>query len=772
MWQNNYDNKLVWRWEIGINDVWHKIINYYPSSQSLLNNSYKSKIKVWDRETSSQNFFALKKRPWFNKVKFYSWNSGETNLVEDNMSWREVTDEEVLDSYRYLFVVTKQRDKMRIYKQIWITPDTCWNVSDDDVSVWKFVNISKYEYTWDWSTQTINHFPFSKCVYDKFVMCDWVKWKVVGQWDCSLKTEVVWNEIVHSFDSDSNIWWWSWDYVFIYDWTYWWQVADVLTNWWSTAVIWWWRAGLYNVGVPKQTNKTGANIDVMEITTVVEWSMSEIASGHKYKVFNNYWPILNFATADGIFHLHYDEWKPSTLNITYNKYTYGVTNDWESPSLKTVTWLCHFDSNIVFLEKWKWMITAGLYWYNKFMFTSLNSKELWSDYTHIINFQWYMLLLWPSHTAVFNTIYRGDWILDFAYYVLSEKKGYFSKDSFDVDDGSLVMFTNTNKLYTLSLEHTGNVSSDSDLSVWYSFNPVRSYQYHEFVWEMMNLNRATDDVSISYEDWDMKICVSPKYKDWQCVGTKIIMSDLQMKFWYQWFIKWMKVYWKKHNVWYWESVFNLEWDKDDWQYYQTLAWMFFWEQTLFSPKKIDYIRMAIWSDSYITNYNTRWNIDILMEDWAQNFVYDQLWTTSYVQYIMKAKDHGDWEIMFDLPIDIEVLWGNWVWLDLSMSATLENEMNEFFNYLPAWRWDSNIPNDVKVNKFGILEAGVWMICSSVYSEVVTTWSDSIELLWMFISSDYIEWYATKPDNTVIVKDRSFSWPSWKTLTNGSLSWKK
>ena len=209
------------------------------------------------------------------------------------------------------------------------------------------------------------------------------------------------------------------------------------------------------------------------------------------------------------------------------------------------------------------------------MFTSLNSKELWSDYTHIINFQWYMLLLWPSHTAVFNTIYRGDWILDFAYYVLSEKKGYFSKDSFDVDDGSLVMFTNSNKLYTLSLEHTGNVSSEADLSVWYSFNPVRGYQYHEFVWEMMNLNRATDDVSISYEDWEMKICVSPKYKDWQCVGTKIIMSDLQMKFWYQWFIKWMKVYWRKHNVWYWESVFNLEWDKDDWQYYQTLAWMFF-----------------------------------------------------------------------------------------------------------------------------------------------------------------------------------------------------
>ena len=773
MGQNNYDNKLIGRWEVGINDVWHKIINYYPASQSLLNNSYKSKIKVGKEESSSQNFFALRKRLGFNSIKLYSWNSNETNLIEDNMEDRELTDITVLDWYRYLFVVTKKKDKMRIYKQIWVKPESCGNISDANVDTWMFVNIVKYQYEYDWTTKTKDHFPFSKCVYDKFVVCDRVKWSAVWEWDCALRTEVIWNELVHSMKTvdDSNINASAWDYVFIYDWTYAWQVSDIVMNNWQSVIIAWWWTGLYDVWKPEITTTFGQDVEQSQSNTIVVWRTQQIESDHKYKIFKSYWPIINFATADGIFHLHHDEGKPSSIVLTYNKYTYWITDSLSVPPMKTVTGFCHFDSNIVFLEKGKGMITAGLYGYNKFMFTSLNSKELWADYTHALEFQWYVLLLWPSHTAIFNMIYREGWVIDFAFYCLSNKKWYFSKDSFDIDDWSLLIFTNTKKLYSLSIEHSWNITSEQDLSVGYSFVPQRWYQYHEFVGELMNLDRNRDDLSLSFEDGELKIFISPKYRDWKCAGTKIIMSDLQMQFWYQWIINWLKVVWKKENVWFGEYLYSLYWDKDNWKDYNTLAWMYFGEQTLFSPMKADYIRMAIWSDSYITNGNSIWNIEVGTEDWMQNLVYDELWTTSYVQSIMKSKDHDDWDLMFDLPIDIEVMWWNGVWVSNNMWATVENEITEFLGYWPSWTWDSNLPESVKVNKYWIIEAPVWMICSSIYSEIITKGSDSIELLWMFVSSDYIEWFASKPDNTVIIKDRTFAWPSGKMLTTWFPAWK-
>ncbi len=771
MWQNNYDNKLVGRWEIWINDVWHNIINYYPSSQSLLNNSYKTKIKLWQREASSQNFFALRKRPGFNSVKLYEWNQAEDDVIEqtDHNDW-EFTDTVILDWYKYAFATTKDKSKMRIYKQIWVHQNTCGNVSTKDINTWYWINITKYEYEYNWTTYTKDHFPFGKCIYDKFVIADWVKWKQIDDWWCVLKTEVVWNELVHSFVSDWSISSSSWDYVFIYDWTYAWQVADVLQNNWSTWIVWWWRAGMYNVWMPEVENVMWSWVDVIDIITKVKWSTEQTSTDHKYKIFKSYWPIINFATLDGIFHLHYNEGKPSTSVFTYNYFTHSVTNDWEIEPIKAITWFNHFDSNINFLENRKWIISSWLIWYNKFYFTSFNSKELGNDYTHIVNFQAYMILLWPSHTAVFKNVYRWDGVMDFAFFELSSKKWYFSKDSFDSDWSMLAIFTNTNKAYVLQLEYVWAITSESDLSVWFTFNPVWSYQFSEYVWERQNLDPDYEDVNLNYEDWEMRICVSPKYKDNNCVGTKIYLSDLQMKFWYQWIINWEKINWYSSWMWYGESIYYLEWDKDNWKYYPTVAWMFFWEQTLFSPKKIDYARLAIWSDSYITNWNTKRLIDLYMEDRNKKFVYDQLWTTSYVQYIMKSKDHGEWDVMFDLPIDMQVEWGNGVWIDNSKSPTIHNLISEFFDYNPESHWDSNIPNTINVNKYWILEAWIWMICSNIYTELITQWSDSIELLWMFVSSDYIELFASKPDNTVVIKDRSFSWPSNKTLTNG-FTWK-
>lgn len=772
MWQNNYDNKLVWRGEIWINDSYHNIINYTPSKPSFMNNSYKTKVKIWELEESNFDFFALKKRLWFNPIKFYERDQQEENLIEQtDQEDREVTDVAILDWYRYLFVVTKDRQKMRVYKQIWVTPTSCWDKPTTDIRAGNYVNITKYDYEYDWSSYTKDYFPFDKCVSDKFVKSDWVKWSPISEWNCSLSNNIVWNELVTTFFSDDVISCSAGDYVFIYDWTYWWQVADCLVNNWNSVIIWWWRAWMYNVWKPITKTNISDVWDIIDEITTVEWATEEVSSWHKYKIFKSYSQILNFATLDGIFHLHNDEWRPSTFEVTYNKYTHTVTNSGTFEPIKRVMSFIHYDSNIFFLERNNWILSWWLYWYNKFYFTSSNSKELVSSYTDMLKFQWYIVLLGPSHVWVFNAIYKDQWILDFAYFMLSDKKWYFSRDSFDVESGNLAIYTNTKKLYTLSLEYVWNVTSDADLSKWFQFNPVWWFNYMPEWGEMDMLDSEKDDVSLSYEDWELRIMVSPKYNEWNCVWTKIYQTDLKNKFQYTWIIKWIKVSWFKNWIRYWEDLYYLEWDKDNWEYFKTSISMFFGEQTLFSPKYIDYMRLGIWSDSYITNWNTKMIIDIMMDDWKNQFVYDQLWTTNYVKYIMKAKDHWEWETIYDMPIDIEVMWWNWVWEDLETNFSLDQVLNDRFDYSKSSSWISEKSTSLHVNKYWILQFWIDSVCSSVHTELLTEWKDSIEFLWILISSDYIEWFAVKPDNNVIIKDRSYSWPSNKTLTNWPSAWK-
>ena len=82
--------------------------------------------------------------------------------------------------------------------------------------------------------------------------------------------------------------------------------------------------------------------------------------------------------------------------------------------------------------------------------------------------------------------------------------------------------------------------------------------------------------------------------------------------------------------------------------------MFFGDLSLFSPKKMDYIKIGIGADSKVTNTNTTLNVELHMEDRFQKYVYRQFGSTSYIQNVMKAKDHPDGATMFDRPIDIIV----------------------------------------------------------------------------------------------------------------------
>ncbi len=737
-----------------------------PTRPSFFNNWYKTNIEIGDVDISSQDLFALRKRFWFKKIQLRERNSNETDMVEQSdMDKREVTDIETLDGFRYAFVVTKDRSKMRVYKQIWINHDTCTKEVMDPVHVWNFINITQYTYD-DWEGDiTISHFPFGKCVYDKFVIADWVKGKAIGEGAWSMKTEIHWNNLISSFESADPMSASAGDYIFIYDWTYAGQVSDITASTWNWVNVLGAWAGMYDVSMPTSETTISGWGSVMDEVITTTWAIEQASNEHKYKIFKDYWFILNFATADGIFHLHHDEGKPSTFEVTYNKYTHSITNDWATEPLKTVSWFNHYESNINFLETGYWMLTAGLFWYNKFMFTSVNSSPIWRDYTHVINFSSYMLLLWPSHTGVFATRYKWEWVIDFAFCELDDKKWYFSADSFESDAGTLIIYTNTKKLYSLSVEYTWLVTSEADLNIGFFFKALRWYQFSEYEWERKQLRVGIDDVSITLADWEFQMCTSPKYdKNLEVVWTQIYQREAGKKFRYKRIVWGMKIRWSKAGVRFWEYVYDWTWDKDDWEDFKTVAGMFFWDLSPFSPKKIDYVKIWIGSASSITKNQTTLSVWLNMDDRYQTFNYSNFGSTAYVQNLMKAKDHWAGVVMFDLPIDIAVEWGNWVGMDCNVKPTLENNIDEFLSFSPQKTTNTNIPWTITIAKCWVLMAPIGILCSSVYAEIITEWNDSLELLGLFISSDYIEMFTTKPDNVLTVRDVTGSGPSKKPLT--------
>jgi hypothetical protein len=150
-----------------INALYSKIINMDICPAPFENNSYQQNLsgKVWDLP-DRWNFF-LRKRRWLEKARF------KRNGEDIDVSLFEFLDSVVVDWIRFLLAKSRDRKKIKIFKQLgWINRDICVDDEDTPYQEGWFEDITYYFYNdFNWNKIELDYFPWVDCLTDRF--CIW-----------------------------------------------------------------------------------------------------------------------------------------------------------------------------------------------------------------------------------------------------------------------------------------------------------------------------------------------------------------------------------------------------------------------------------------------------------------------------------------------------------------------------------------------------------------------------------------------------------------------
>lgn len=202
--------------------------------------------------------------------------------------------------------------------------------------------------------------------------------------------------------------------------------------------------------------------------------------------------------------------------------------------------------------------------------------------------------------------------------------------------------------------------------------------------------------------------------------------------------------------------------------YKTSIQYTYWYEDITTLKKLLQFKIAIWSKSSITKWNTIINTSVNLW-WRQySIVYDDLWRTDYVQRIMQLKNtDNNKNVIVDMPIWYELLWWNWIWYIDQKYKNFSNEFLEWNKYEPKVSRDSNEITKFTIWKYWIIWVPYDIDWELFNIEIITLWSDKLEF-WgssAIISVQNAE--TIRMENVLTVHDFTDNWLSGEPLTNNS-----
>lgn len=768
-----FDYQLLTKQSPGINDRYTDIINYMPVKLPYYNDSFKTNFTQSPNELPDSSYISLIKRLWFDRINIYNRNAWETNLVLDtSVNKRIFTDCVFLDWTRYMFAVYYDYSRMRIYKQIGVTENqSCGNDNLEDVSTWNFVNITKY-----W---THDYFPFSECLFDKFVITQFWKWKSKSSWvNWVVRNELMWDYLsIQTLFYDSvvgGVWATPWDYLCLYDGSLSTQInyiaangissihSPIINNCLQMSSPFFW---MYKVKVWEKTTSLSSSV-VTDVVKNTSDTLSEDSSTQKRKVFWEYGDILSFVTADWIFMLNYSNVKPSESEFTYEWCTYFDTNFWANTAKYVISSLISHDNSMLYYDVKSWRIFWWLQWVSKFFFDIRNAYEFWQSYTDLVSISGVVLLIWWSIFSMIKPIQVGKWVVTFWWFVpLSTSVWYFSRDSFCIDDWVFYMINSRAKLFwrTFTSYYDVVTPAPKEIPIWY-------------ISDTTILAKWREDISLSVLAWDIYISISHNKIDnsqmkW---NTKVLIYNSVCWLWYKWMISWVVIKWYKNNTWFGNNIYSFVGNKDynsftdSDQYFKTILKAQIWYESLNYTKTIAFTRTILWYNSYITKDKTivKHNIDLWW--WHRELMFWDLRRDDFVTNIMKLwKTWNTGSDFKNYPIWIAMIWGNWIWMVTPETRYLENEFNKFDSYTPVNDSYSNEKTDFMVSKMSTFQIDLNIPVDHITIEYITYGDNALEIAWV------LAWYTIDNINHVRLSNNSTqqdsfdSWPSWEPLTPDS-----
>lgn len=727
-----------------VNNIYNKIINYDPIKPIHYEMDYEKDLDQVREQESPRAWFGLLTRAWFKKVKLMVRDQTETTVTERWVTDFYITDAQTLDWHRYLYVVFDSFTKVKIFKQILTNKFECsWDVRSD-VNEWTFVDISKYSYK-DFQTGNnidLTYYPTSKCIYDRLVITQWGKWPLKDFWSWYMQAELQWDDVFnYFFDENKTINAWSWDYMYIRDWPYSWQILPIAMHnphieyqWdiypWVTML--WVFAGMY----------------LKDNETKTDWPK------HSYQIFPDYWEILNFACSDWIIHIHSSGEKPSETIFTNEWAAHWNTNNNSTDPSSIISWMTYYPNmdSICYFDSKDWELQYWLTWRLKFYFKSTNSFFAWKKYTDVVAFQDYLILIWPKRTAMAYPYQETPWSITNLFYILWHNKWYYDKRSYEVEDDNLYIVTNTKKLYGLGIE-VSNTMEKRFTAKW-----IWAYQPWPIIEDLSMLNSMTDRVGVSVFDKELKVFISND--KW----TKIMIMNTEHKFW-RTYMTHLKIHNRREQCRMWKWLYVNKWLNDDWIDFKTIISFQFWDKTMHFPKTARMLKLSIGRRSYISEDNTLLVHTYDFWWWKNRNIYKDFNRAWWIQWMMRLKN--SWltdDLVKIYPIGIQIDSGNWHWKISEVEDWNYNNIDSYLKYNPVGSSDLKTQYNYTLSNMCEFELPIEIPFDIATFEIVGRWWDILEYYWAVLWYDIFSIWTTRLENVLTLHDRE---PSGELLTRNN-----
>lgn len=704
-----------------INDLFLDIVNYDEVNPYYLNSWYKELLDHVPEEKSQKAKF------WWTKMLPYKqiqlWKRVNDELVEDTTDYI-ITDAVFLDGVRYLMAVYDDYTKMKIFKQIFVDEIySCANNEWESGFTGKFVDISRYIYINNEEDPVIlDYYPFDKCCDMKFTTAAWGKWqaKQVGN-SWYMKVEQVWDNIFYYFYDDNEIInAAAGDYLYINKWWLSWQIVPLS---WSTTIDWF-----------------------QWVETIFAWTWVNIqedaeywlSAPHWWVIYPTYWDILHFTCADGVMHLNYSNMTPAETEVTICGSMYTNTNNLvDQPNFLISSMISfHPIDTIALYDITDGDIKYWLSWFLKFYFKATNQYFISNDFTDIIEFTDYIVLVGPSKTWLaypYTDPNKPGMVLNM-YRDIGD--GYITRWSW-ISDGSTFILANSKWLRALELNATYAVESR------FGIVPSWKFQAGPFITDISHFSRELwDEMWMSMENKQFKMFITND--EWTIVWIKSIEHNYRR----QHIMPEKYINNFKANIYIGDGIYGRWWDEE----VKTYLAFSFWDKSLMIPKMFHSLKLALGRDSWLSKGNTILQITWTLSGRSYTVNYSDRDTSIWIQEMMNLKLSGNEDQDYrEYWNEIEI--ASWEWHGKKTPKMLynTNKIKAFKDYDPQREVVSDFDNQYTLANRSTVHTDLWYMGDMVTFKLITRWNNNLEFYWAQIWYDLTNEVGWSLDNSLVVK---------------------
>lgn len=717
------------------NLVYNNIVNCDVYKPPYFNDSFRhlfaqSPFDKWDKTQ-----FFVNKRRWFKKIMFTAieWDTSDRNNMH-------VTDMRVIDWKRYFFVLNDSKTKMRVYKQTNVNDlSPCDNSCLNDIEEGRIENMTSYKWR--------NYFPFSPCLYDRFVVTTHIKWKKKCSWtEGIVRVNRVWTEYFSSIKNEdgTDICAIAWDYIYI-------DNGKGIT--WYVVQVAGKAADLPTGSMEIDPNAimiNGQRLPGIDMTAVDGTPLDNKTEDKiSYIVYSDYWLTFHRVTSDGVFSWNYDEDTAATFEYSFVWDTYYYTDFNATRNPKQIYSLCARWDSLSYLDGKTWVLWNGWVWWNKFSFaSSMNVVTHWL-YTRLMEYMWYLILVWPDNFWYF-TRDRWTWVTNMGN--ITDLNGYRSQASFNTADENFFIIRKSHDFYQMWLQSSYSYS----VPVWY-FTYMNNYLNTD-LWMLV---RGIDDIVLDI--WDNKFRV---FINNGTGNTKLLIFDRYYNLRHKRYITWCDVDRMCDGIYLGRWVYKNTGLTDNGNPITQIVTMTRWDQGHTANKKVEFVKLPIGYNSYIESHLT-WFTSTVTDGWRwYETTYWDLNRTDYVSNLMRTKLSPDLDNQAIDEVNIYPV-GMDVWSCSGARAGIKdfNTYNEFNEYLALWTdqsisSDGNEETDMCVAKMGVIKIPLWQWGEVFTFELVARGNNKVEFGWFFLGYQYSDIDITRLENVATLWDLTTD--SWYT----------